>query len=514
MKPTKKKKKNFTYQQPATISVLLQYSISTILSLSLSHQFLGFHPSSVFGHVHSIKASVNESSAFAFMVHIHLFMFKVSGLSCHVFLIQQLSALPFDISRYAEGEVSSKESTSGSEDHQKDSKSSTTTTTTSKWIDFVHLVKSKSKKCLPTFHPISSGLQLSRKLSSSFREHVAMIPPSPMADMNYFKPHWKNFTFSQLQSATNNFSKENMIGKGGYAEVYKGVLKNGQLVAVKQLTRGPIDERTSSFLSELGVMAHVNHPNTAKLIGYGVEGGLHLVLELSPNGSLASWLHALKEKLDWGIRYKVALGTAEGLLYLHEGCQRRIIHRDIKAANILLTQDFEPQICDFGLAKWLPEHWTHHTVSRFEGTFGYLAPEYLMHGIVDEKIDVFAFGVLLLELISGRRALDYSQQSLVLWAKPLLRKNNVRELVDPAIAENCNKQELHRMVLAASLCIQQSSIRRPDMNQVLQLLKGEQGGWEFAMKNCRRGSSLKKRYEDLFSSVKYGMMESKGLIRL
>ncbi|KAL4588184.1 hypothetical protein LXL04_001066 [Taraxacum kok-saghyz] len=374
------------------------------------------------------------------------------------------------------------ESTSGSEDRQKDSKSSTTT---SKWVDFVHLVNIKSKKCLPT---ISGGLQLSRKLSGSFREQVAMIPPSPMADMNYFKPHWKNFTYSQLQSATNNFSKENMIGKGGYAEVYKGVLKNGQLVAVKQLTRGPIDERTASFLSELGVMAHVNHPNTAKLIGYGVEGGLHLVLELSPNGSLASWLHALKEKLDWGIRYKVALGTAEGLLYLHEGCQRRIIHRDIKAANILLTQDFQPQICDFGLAKWLPEHWTHHTVSRFEGTFGYLAPEYLMHGIVDEKIDVFAFGVLLLELISGRRALDYSQQSLVLWAKPLLRKNNVRELIDPEIADNCNKQQLHLMVL--------------------QLLKGEQGGWEFAMKNCRRGSSLKKRYEDLFSSVKYGMITS------
>lgn len=107
--------------------------------------------------------------------------------------------------------VSSKESTSGSEDHQKDLKSSTATTTTSKWIDFVHLVKSKSKKCLPTFHPISSGLQLSRKLSSSFREHVAMIPPSPMADMNYFKPHWKNFTFSQLQSATNNFSKGTLL---------------------------------------------------------------------------------------------------------------------------------------------------------------------------------------------------------------------------------------------------------------------------------------------------------------
>ncbi|KAI3526755.1 hypothetical protein L1887_06017 [Cichorium endivia] len=311
--------------------------------------------------------------------------------------------------------VSSNESTSGSEDHQNDLKSSTAT---SKWNDFVRLVKRKSKKCLATFHPISNGLQLSRKLSGSFREQVAIIPASPMADMNYFKPHWKNFTFSQLQSATNNFSIENMIGKGGYAEVYKGVLKDGQLVAVKQLTRGPIDERTSSFLSELGVMAHINHPNTAKLIGYGVEGGLHLVLELSPNGSLASWLHAFTDKLDWEIRY--------------------------------------------------------------------LAPEYLMQGVVDEKVDVFAFGVFLLELVSGRRALDYSQQSLVIWAKPLLMNNNVWELVDPAISDSCDKRQLHLMALAASLCIQQISICRPNMNQaclllVLQLLKGEQGGWEFAM---------------------------------
>lgn len=413
-----------------------------------------------------------------------------------------------DYLRSIESETfSSKESTSGSDhDHQKDLKPSSSS---SKWIELVHKFKVKSRKCLPTFNQISSGgLQLTRRLSSSFREQVAIMPPSPMVDMNYFKPHWKNFTFSQLQAATNNFSNENMIGKGGYAEVYKGVLKNGQIVAVKQLTRGPIDERTASFLSELGVMAHVNHKNTAKLIGYGVEGGLHLVLELSPNGSLASWLHALKEKLEWDIRYKVALGTAEGLLYLHEGCQRRIIHRDIKAANILLTKDFEPQICDFGLAKWLPEHWTHHTVSRFEGTFGYLAPEYLMHGIVDEKTDVFAFGVLLLELISGRRALDYSQQSLVLWAKPLLRKNNVRELVDPAIDDSCNKRQLHLTVLAASLCIQRSSIRRPDMNQVLQLLRGEQAGLEFATKNCKRGSSLKKRYEEVFSEEFYSMVAS------
>ncbi|XP_021803390.1 receptor-like cytosolic serine/threonine-protein kinase RBK1, partial [Prunus avium] len=180
------------------------------------------------------------------------------------------------------------------------------------------------------------------------------------------------------------------------------------------------EDRVGDFLGELGIIAHISHPNAARLLGFGIDGGLHLVLQFSPHGSLASLLFGSEESMDWKVRFKVAVGIAEGLRYLHHECHRRIIHRDIKASNILLTEDYEAQISDFGLAKWLPEKWTHHVVFPIEGTFGYLSPEYFMHGIVDEKTDVFAYGVLLLELITGRRAVDSTQQSLVIWAKPLL----------------------------------------------------------------------------------------------
>ncbi|KAL1312253.1 hypothetical protein HN51_038885 [Arachis hypogaea] len=245
------------------------------------------------------------------------------------------------------------------------------------------------------------------------------------------------------------------------------------------------ESESSTYSSKEHTLDSESHQDKPKHVSkWQVEGGMHLVLELSEKGSLASVLYGSKENLPWSIRQRIALGTAEGILYLHEGCQRRIIHRDIKAANILLTDDFEPQICDFGLAKWLPENWTHHSVTRFEGTFGYLAPEYLLHGIVDEKTDVFAFGVVLLELVTGRRALDYSQQSLVLWAKPLLKKNKIRELIDPSLGgDDFDYRQINVMLLAASLCIQQSSIRRPSMRQIVQLLKGNLSCIKFAKKS-------------------------------
>lgn len=392
-----------------------------------------------------------------------------------------------DSSSTASSTPLSKESTSGSERAAKH------------WRGFFRLLKKGPQRRFQTFP------RLTRRKSRRVRED--MVPnPLDASELGCFKSSWINFTLSELQAATNDFSQENLIGEGGYAMVYKGELEDGRFVAVKRLTRGTQEEMTADFLSELGIIVHVDHPNLAKLIGYGVEGGMHLVLHLSPHGSLSSILYGPREKLDWGIRYKVVLGTAEGLLYLHEGCQRRIIHKDIKASNILLSEDFEPQISDFGLAKWLPDQWTHHIVSKFEGTFGYLPPEFFMHGIVDEKTDVYAFGVLLLELITGRQALDSSQKSLVMWANPLLSKTNFKMLVDPCLGDAYDKDQMKRVVLTASMCIHQSSINRPEMNQVVQILKGDEKTLESVK---RQRSKLRRTYSeelldaDEYNSTKY-----------
>ncbi|KAL8133909.1 receptor-like cytosolic serine/threonine-protein kinase RBK1 [Apium graveolens] len=313
------------------------------------------------------------------------------------------------------------------------------------------------------------------------------------ADWMVPKPSWRNFTLQELEAATKKFSPANLIGKGGHAEVYKGCLADGQIVAVKRITKKEKkdEDRVKEFLSELGIIAHINHPNAAKLIGFGTDNGLFLVLQFAPNGSLASLLHGDSAKsLDWNIRFKVALGIADGLKYLHCDCQRRIIHRDITASNILLSEDYEPEISDFGLAKWLPEKWLHHAVSPIEGTFGYMAPEYFMHGIVHEQTDVFAFGVILLELITGRRAVDSRRQSLVKWAKPFMENNNVKELADPRLGDKYDSTEMRRAISAASMCVDHLPDMRPNMSSVLKLLRGESDEEDIEQQNSRRGKSV------------------------
>lgn len=360
------------------------------------------------------------------------------------------------------------------------------------WKKLFNQVKKGSLKKFPTIsllggHGYGLGFDLTRKkmMRKKMMRKNSEEDAIDCGDIVMPKPSWRNFSFEELKQATDNFSPDKLIGKGGHAEVYKGCLSEGQVVAVKKIIKEKKkdEERVGDFLSELGIIAHIDHTNAAKLVGFSADNGLHLVLQFSPHGSLATVLHGSEECLEWKIRCKVAIGVAEGLQYLHCNCQRRIIHRDITASNILLSEDYEAQISDFGLAKWLPENWVHHVVSPIEGTFGYMAPEYFMHGIIHEKTDVFAFGVLLLELITGRRAVDSCRQSLVMWAKPHLEKNNVKELADPRLGSDYDIIEMKRAIFVASTCIHHSPNLRPNMKQVVQLLRGDHETVEMKQKS-------------------------------
>ncbi|KAK7309583.1 hypothetical protein RJT34_06432 [Clitoria ternatea] len=343
------------------------------------------------------------------------------------------------------------------------------------WMSMIDVFKFKPVKKLTAIPLLAASHDITRK---NLKKLVRIRSAEDSIDFGAIqaKPSWRNFDYAELAAATNDFCSENMVGKGGHAEVYKGCLPDGQVIAVKRLMKNDKDaaDRAGDFLTELGIIAHISHSNATHLIGFGIENGLYFVLQFAPHGSLSSLLFG-PECLGWKQRFKIALGVAEGLHYLHEECPKRIIHRDIKASNILLNENYEAEISDFGLAKWLPNKWANHVVFPIEGTFGYLAPEYFMHGVVDEKTDVFAFGVLLLELITGRRAVDSdSRQSLVVWAKPMLDTNNVKGLADPRLREKYDPIEMERAMMTASLCAHHMASKRPYMNQVVQLLKGEE----------------------------------------
>nr|DAD20891.1 TPA_asm: hypothetical protein HUJ06_022354 [Nelumbo nucifera] len=214
----------------------------------------------------------------------------------------------------------------------------------------------------------------------------------------------KIFRYNELKSATNNFDASNKIGRGGFGTVYKGILSNGTKVAVKALS-AESKQGVNQFLAEIQTVSNVKHPNLVELIGCCVQGNNRiLVYEYVENNSLDRALLGSKSKstkLDWDKRSSICMGTARGLIFLHEELEPPIVHRDIKASNILLGKDFIAKIGDFGLAKLFPENITHIS-TRLAGTTGYLAPEYVLRGQLTKKADVYSFGVLTLEVISGR----------------------------------------------------------------------------------------------------------------
>ncbi|CAN6441445.1 unnamed protein product [Victoria cruziana] len=289
-------------------------------------------------------------------------------------------------------------------------------------------------------------------------------------------PRW--FSYAELELATGGFSQANFLAEGGFGSVHRGILPDGQAIAVKQhklaSSQGDLE-----FCSEVEVLSCAQHRNVVMLIGFCVEDRRRLlVYEYICNGSLDYHLYGNdKETLEWPARQKIAVGAARGLRYLHEECRVGcIVHRDMRPNNILITHDFEPMVGDFGLARWQPDG-DKGVDTRVIGTFGYLAPEYAQSGQITEKADVYSFGVVLIELVTGRKAVDINrpkgQQCLTEWARPLLEEYAIEELVDPRLGNSYSEHEVFCMLHAALLCIRRDPHSRPRMSQVLRILEGD-----------------------------------------
>ncbi|KAF5746600.1 hypothetical protein HS088_TW06G00771 [Tripterygium wilfordii] len=287
-----------------------------------------------------------------------------------------------------------------------------------------------------------------------------------------------NFSYEEVMEITNGFSRQNIIGEGGFGCVFKGRMSGGKVVAVKQLKAGS-GQGEREFRAEVDIISRVHHRHLVSLVGYCIaENNRLLIYEFVPNNTLEHHLHGLPV-LDWPKRVKIALGSAKGLAYLHEDCHPKIIHRDIKSANILLDDDFEA-LANFGLAR-LNDTTQTHVSTRVMGTFGYLAPEYASSGKLTDRSDVFSFGVVLLELITGRKPVDPSQpfgdESLVEWARPILIRaletGNPSELVDPRLEKHYVEREMLTMIETAAACVRHSAPKRPRMVQVVRALDSE-----------------------------------------
>ncbi|KAG7978974.1 hypothetical protein I3843_05G107000 [Carya illinoinensis] len=288
------------------------------------------------------------------------------------------------------------------------------------------------------------------------------------------------FTYEELFKATNGFSNQNLLGEGGFGSVYKGNLPDGREVAVKQLKIGG-GQGEREFKAEVETISRIHHRHLVSLVGYCIsEKRRLLVYDYVPNNTLYFHLHDEgRPALDWATRIKVAAGAARGIAYLHEDCHPRIIHRDIKSSNILLNNNFEAQVSDFGLAKLALDADTHIT-TRVMGTFGYMAPEYASSGKLTDKSDVYSFGVVLLELITGRKPVDTAQplgdESLVEWARPLLShaldNEEFTDLADPRLNMNYVESEMFHMIEVAAACVRHSATKRPRMGQVVRAFDG------------------------------------------
>ncbi|XP_051152281.1 probable LRR receptor-like serine/threonine-protein kinase At1g53420 isoform X2 [Andrographis paniculata] len=286
--------------------------------------------------------------------------------------------------------------------------------------------------------------------------------------------HTTLFTLKQIKAATNNFNPKNKVGEGGFGPVYK----DGTVIAVKQLSTKS-KQGNREFVNEVGMISVLKHPHLVKLYGCCIEANqLLLVYEYMENNSLARALFGSEGQqlhLDWPTRRNICLGIARGLYFLHEESRIKIVHRDIKATNVLLDKDLTPKISDFGIARLDEEDCTHIS-TRIAGTYGYMSPEYAMRGYLTDKADVYAFGIVLLEIVSGKsiattRGPNGDPFFLLEWAKSLKKMGKLLELVDPRLESNYKENEVKIIIELAFVCTNVESTERPNMSTVVNILE-------------------------------------------
>ncbi|XP_010427120.1 PREDICTED: cysteine-rich receptor-like protein kinase 10 [Camelina sativa] len=284
------------------------------------------------------------------------------------------------------------------------------------------------------------------------------------------------FDFKTIEAATNKFSDSNRLGQGGFGDVYEGMLPNGTEVAVKRLSKSS-EQGVDEFKNEATLVAKLQHRNLVRLLGFCVEGEEKiLVYEFVPNKSLDYFLFdpSKRSELSWKTRHSIIGGIARGVLYLHQDSRLTIIHRDLKASNILLDADMNPKIADFGMARIFGMDQTQSNTSRIVGTFGYMSPEYAMHGQFSVKSDVYSFGIIVLEIITGKRNNNFNQtdgdSDLASYSWRIWKEGVAEELADPAIRESCEKDEVIRCIHIGLLCVQEDPADRPTMGTIVMML--------------------------------------------
>ena len=291
-----------------------------------------------------------------------------------------------------------------------------------------------------------------------------------------FEKPLRKLTFAHLVQATNDFSAESLIGSGGFGEVYKAKLADGSVVAVKKLVR-VTGQGDREFTAEMETIGKIKHRNLVPLLGYcKVSEERLLVYEYMKHGSLDILLQTKSKVLDWSARKKIAIGSARGLAFLHHSCIPHIIHRDMKSSNVLLDENLEARVSDFGMARLMNALDTHLSVSTLAGTPGYVPPEYYQSFRCTTKGDVYSYGVVLLELLSGKKPIDpleFGDNNLVGWAKQLMRENRSNEIFDPELlrGKKSGEAELYQYLKIACECLDDRPLRRPTMIQVMAMFK-------------------------------------------